>query len=291
MNRCWTRSLWVAALLTTAGACPFESPPDDGLPGDAGDGDARDAGAGDTALGTDSAAADHGRADVGQAADATASSDAASPTNCHLLKEQLKQELGIVGSCTVVVRQQPYGDNLRFQVVCGEYRMTGESQARATAELETGLATTAALLNTTTPADEFVFYDTPDTQGGVAAVSVRTGRVVFGATLDNENRSGNAITHPVSWRPAAALGPGCRSSHTVETSLISAYDLAQGVAITMPEEWALIAAARLSDTVLIDAMAESGYVFDLVALYYVALGFGPGDEAENVLLLNGGWLE
>lgn len=281
MKRQLMKSLVATVLLAMAVACPLDGPPDPDQIDDAGQID-------DASQASDAGAGDQRHLDV---ATSDAGSEDAAADQCQQLKEQLRQELSVVGSCTVVVRQQPYGDNLLFQVICGAYDVTSEAQARATAESATGLAASATTLHQSTPDDEFVFYAVPDTQGGAAAVSVRTGLAVFGATLDSENRSGNAITYPVSWRPASALGAGCRSSHSIAPELISAYDLAQGTAIEMPEEWALIAAARLDNTVLPDAMVEAGYIFDLVALYYVALGFGPGDEAENVLLLNGGWLE
>jgi hypothetical protein len=295
MKRRLRTVLAVMALVFQSVACPFSGPPDPAFNGDAGVADSHlgDAVVGDAARSdaerSDAARSDAARPDTNSPADAV--SEDAALASCLQLKEQLKQELTVVGSCTVVVRQVPYGDNLKFQVVCGQYRATSEAQARAAAESETGLAASATALHTPTADDEYVFYDPPDTAGGAAAVSARTGLVVFGATLDSENRSGNAITHPVAWRPASALGPGCHSSHSIDTDLISAYDLANGTAVTMPEEWPLVAAARLSDTVLVDALAEAGYVFDLVVLYYLPLGFGPGDVAENILLLNGGWLE
>lgn len=231
-------------------------------------------------------------ADASIPEDAASGADAAQPADCQGLKDRLKAELGIVGSCTVVIRQAPYGASDRFQVVCGEYHIVDEAQARARAQEDTGFGAEALMLNPEPqPEDAFVFYDTPDTLGGAAAVSPRTGLTVFGATLDSENQAGNEITLPATWRPIDELGPGCHSSHVVPVERIRAYSLVDGTAISMPDEWPLVAAAELGGTVLLDAMAESGYIFDLVVLYYVKLGYGPGDTAENVLLLNGGWLE
>jgi len=287
MNARTASFIAVTATLCLVGACPFDSAPDPDYVIDAGS--ALDSARPDHATAVDATALD--AATVDAAASEDAGNEDAAAANCQQLKEQLRQELSIVGSCTIVVRQQPYGDNLSFQIICGQYRSVSEAQARATAESATGIAASATLLNPSTPADEFVLYDAPAAQGGAAAVSARTGLLVFGATLDSATRSHNAITYPLSWRPAAALGPNCSSSRSIAPELISAYDLEQGASITMPEEWALIAAARLGDSVLLDAMVEAGYIFDLVALHYAPLGSGPDDAAENILLLNGGWLE
>lgn len=207
--------------------------------------------------------------------------------SCEAQVQAIAAETGIVGSCTAAIRlAYPTREILAWQLVCGKYKATSETEARARAEEDTGYGN-GKLLSAAEPVDEFVFYTSPGDFGGASAVSARTGLTVFGGSIIWSGTG--AINFPTAWRDPESLGKECAP---YEGKLqITAYNLVEGGGEVPPGELALVEDV-VRRTAIFDGLATSGYVFDVVVLLYPrTVGVFDPATAEWIVLVNGGWLE
>lgn len=220
--------------------------------------------------------------------DAPATVDASPPPACADATAALAAELyAALGACSVVVRLDYQTlEGLGFQMMCGSYASVDESEARATAQADTGYGQAGVMLNPKNPEDAFVFYESPGDFGGASVVSTDTGLTVFGGSIVWDGAGD--ITFPSGWRPPEQLGFGCAPSGGIPTS--RGYDLISGSAL----ESAAVAAAVdvVAQTALPEAMWSGGYVFDAVVLAYPrSVGVFDPNTAEWIVIVNSGWLE
>ena len=177
-----------------------------------------------------------------------------------------------------------------FQLIRGINTKTTLAQARATAQQDTGFGTKAKLISPAKPVDLFVFYQSPGDFGGAAAVSVDTGKTVFGGGIVWMGHG--KISVPKTWRPVSQLGVGCQvtSKPLLHSSLTRGYDLRTSGAL--PEAEVKKVLAPLQQTAIQDAIRYGGYFFHAVVLLYPPTvgAFNP-KVAEYVALVNGGWAE
>ena len=139
------------------------------------------------------------------------------------------------------------------------------------------------LLSGPSPEDEWVFLQEPSDFGGVAAVSVRSGRTVFAGSIVWMGTGD--ILLPTTW-DASDLGGGCGPPPHAFTA--RGFNLAGG-----ETELRFAAAADVVvATALPAAFLQWGSLLDVVVLLYPrTLGVFDPTKAEYVVLLNAGWLE
>ncbi len=191
-------------------------------------------------------------------------------------------------TCTVVVRlDYPSLRVLGYQFFCGRYSTTTEAQAREVALRETMYPTSGGLtLSPPMPEDAFVFTSSTGDFGGVAVVSPRLGRSVFGASIVYGGRGD--ITYPTTWRSAGELGSGCGSAGGIRR--VRSYSLTGETAADPAVVDRVIGV--VAQTAVPGALWQGGYVFDAVVLLYPrTIGTFYPLTAEWVVVVNGGWLE
>jgi hypothetical protein len=210
-------------------------------------------------------------------------------TDCAAIAAQIASQTQLVGTCTAVVRLDYASlSMLGHAFVCGRYSRTDEATARKTASADVDFpfaapAGDSKLLSGPSPEDEWVFLQEPGDFGGVAAVSVRSGRTVFAGSIVWMGTG--EILLPTTW-DASDLGSGCGPSpHGFTTR---GFNLAGGEATPRFDEAADVALA----TALPAAFSQWGSLLDVVVLLYPrTVGAFDPTKAEYVVLLNAGWLE
>lgn len=186
--------------------------------------------------------------------------------------------------CTTVVRLDLGTRVIKSsRLQCAQAAHTTVAAARLAAERVTGFGEEAQLVSGLAPKDQFVFWEPPSERGGVAAVSVRSGKVVFGGSI-LWNDDGKVI-FPVSFNYPAAVGPTCGSS--------AARPPARGIDLLTIEELPAAEVAAALDAVwtsaLPDGLAAGSKLLDVLVLLYPPRvgGFDP-DAAEWVVMVNSG---
>jgi hypothetical protein len=203
--------------------------------------------------------------------------------DCSAIAASIASQTGLVGTCTAVVRLD-YA-TLRIiahAFVCGKYQHVDEITASKTASSD-GFFANSTSISGSSPEDEWVFLVPPsDLTGGAAAVSARSGALVFVGTIP---RAGTGLlTIPSHWE-VSDLGSGCASPASVP---VRSFDLTGGQATARMRE----AADVVLGTALPAAFGQWGYVFDVVVLLYPgSAGTSDSVQAEYIVLLNAGWLE
>ena len=208
-------------------------------------------------------------------------------TSCATIAAAIASQTSTSGSCTAVVRVD-YASLaiLSHAFVCGRYNETDEAAARATANTITLPSSTGAgagtLVSGSDPPDEWVFVTPPSDVGGAAAVSVRSGLLVFAGTTIYMGTG--EILFPLAWDDSD-LGSGCAS---LSSPRIRTLSLAATGSIPRMME----AANAVLATALPAGLWQWGYVFDVMVLLYPRTT-DPTDPktTDLIVLVNAGWLE
>jgi hypothetical protein len=206
---------------------------------------------------------------------------------CSTIAAAIARQIKVTGTCTAVVRVD-YASLaiLSHALFCGRYQATDEASARATANTIKLLSSTGAgegsLISGSSPSDEWVFAKPPSDIGGAAAVSARSGLLLFAGTTIYMGTG--EILYPLDWDDSD-LGSGCGSQLSVPIRTLSLAGIGSGARMTE-------AAKLVLDTALPSAFQQWGYVFDVLVLYYPRT-VDPTDPktAELIVLVNAGWLE
>lgn len=211
------------------------------------------------------------------------------PDDCSDEVDTLAKEMyAAPQACTAVVRlNYTTYDILGYQLICGRYNYIDEKQARLTAQNDTGYGLNGQMLNPSAPEDVFVFYESPGDFGGVAAVSARTGLSLFGGSIVWMGTG--EISYPMEWHPASELGQGCDPAGGIPVAY--GYDLVKNGAPVGDAELDRVMSV-IEGTAIPAAFWQGGYVFEAVLILYPRTvgAFNP-DNAEWIVLVNGGWLE
>jgi hypothetical protein len=209
--------------------------------------------------------------------------------NCAALSEAIATETGIVGACVTVVRLDYQSlAILGFQIFCGPFAHPDEATARATAQADAGYGSSAQLLGGPFPTDEWVFWQPAGDFGGTGVVGAAQGLTVFGGSTIWSGTGD--ITYPVTWRPAADLGPSCVPTVNALPPEARGFDLDSGQPLGAGE--ITTAMDKAWNTALPDVLWANSYVFPSMVLRYPRStgAFDPA-TAEWIVLLNSGWLE
>ncbi len=209
--------------------------------------------------------------------------------SCEAVSEQIAKEIDGKFTCTSIVRiDHSTYEILGFQVICGEINAITEAEARQRAVADTGFGSSGPSLSGSNPSDEFVFYEIPADIGGAAAVSARLGQSVFGGSIIWGGYG--EITYPPTWRPSAALGPGCPTMINTPPPNARGYDLRNGSNLDPAEvEFAVNA---VWNTALPTGLMKSHNIFDAVVLFYPrSVGVIDPPNSEWIVMYNSGWLE
>lgn len=193
------------------------------------------------------------------------------------------------GACTTTVRLDYQSKKLLgHHFTCGGYQSPTEAQARATAQADTGFGQNGQQVASDTPADAFVFYESPGDFGGAAAVSRTTGLSVFGGGIVWSGTG--QITYPQGWLPPSALGPGCGPSPMIPPPKSRGFDLRGGG--PLPDAEVKAALDVVWSTALPLGLAKTAYLFDAVVLLYPrTVGAFDPNNAEWIVLVDSGYLE
>jgi len=208
---------------------------------------------------------------------------------CEALSDAIASETSGVKTCSAVVRLDHQSmDVLGFQIICGSYAQIDETEARQTAQSDTGYGSAGAFLSGPNPEDGYVFYESPGDFGGTAVVNARNGLSVFGGSIIWSGTG--EITYPSTWRPAEDLGPDCIPMVNALPPSARGFDLRDGIELGAAEVDAALSEAW--NTALPDGLLKVGYVFDAVVLLYPRTvgAFDPA-TAERIVIVNAGWLE
>lgn len=187
-------------------------------------------------------------------------------------------------ACTAVVRLDNETRRIKSaRLQCAQPASTSATDARRTAERITGFGAEGQLVSGLAPADEYVFWEPPSERGGVAAVSARSGKVVFGGSIvwSDEGK----VTFPVSFNHPATVGPTCGSS--------APRPPARGINLVTIDELSAAEVGAALDAVwasaLPDGLAKGPGMQDvLVLLYPPKVGPFDPDVAEWVVMVNAG---
>ncbi|MBK8169878.1 MAG: hypothetical protein IPK60_05995 [Sandaracinaceae bacterium] len=209
--------------------------------------------------------------------------------DCESQTTALAELLSIGGrACTVTVRlDYERFTVLGYQVFCNRYNTPSLAEAQATAESDTTYGADLTSLSGESPADDFVFYQSPGDFGGASVVSHDTGLTVFGGSIIWSGTG--EINYPSSWRDAGELGSGCALSGGLG-STPRGWDLQSGDVLDVSDVNAALAV--VAATAVPGAIWRGGYVFSSVVLLYPrTVGVLDPSTAEWIVIVNGGWLE
>jgi hypothetical protein len=130
--------------------------------------------------------------------------------------------------------------------------------------------------------DEFVFYWSAGDLSAEAAVSVRTGKTVFGGSIIWAGAG--EIKHPKTWSAPAELGSICSPAEPIPSSRgVSTFE---GVLDAREVSGALTA---VWNTAIPGALSRSGQVaLEAVVLYYPPFvgGYDPRQPPQSIVIIN-----
>ncbi len=193
------------------------------------------------------------------------------------------------GACTTTVRLDYTTKKLLgHRFLCGGYHTPTEAEARATAQSDAGFGQSGPQIAGSSPKDAFVFFQAAGDFGGSAAVAAHTGLTVFGGSTVWSGTG--AITYPLDWLPASALGPGCGPPPMIPPPFARGFDLGSGQAL--PDADVKAALDVVWSTALPLGLVKVAYVFDAVVLLYPrSVGAFDPSTAEWIVLVDSGYLE